>query len=101
MNRARRVLIVQPYGIGDLLFLTPVLRALRLMPGVEIVDLLLGSRTDAVIRSNPHIDKIYSIDKDKVHRQSKLQNFKDLRSLGAELSSRHYDLLLDYSLRGE
>ena len=30
----RRVLIVQPYGIGDLLFLTPVFRALRTLPGL-------------------------------------------------------------------
>src|SRR5262249_47960476 len=57
----RRVLIVHPYGIGDLLFVTPVLRALRLLPSVERVDLLLGSRTDAVVRANPHVDDIFVI----------------------------------------
>lgn len=101
MKSLRRVLIVQPYGIGDLLFLTPVLRALRLIPTVETVDLLLGSRTDAVVRGNPHIDKIFIMDRDKAHRQGKLQNLRDLRALGKELSARRYDLLLDYSLRGE
>lgn len=101
MKSPRRVLIVQPYGIGDLLFLTPVLRALRLIPTVEAVDLLLGSRTDSVVRNNPHIDKIFSIDKDKVHRQGKIQNLREVWSLGKELSARRYDLLLDYSLRGE
>ena len=49
----RRVLVVQPYGIGDLLFITPVLRALRLIPTVERVDLMIGSRTRAVIQGNP------------------------------------------------
>ena len=56
----RRVLVVHPYGIGDLLFVTPVLRALRLLPAVERVDLLLGSRTESVVSSNPHADEILS-----------------------------------------
>lgn len=101
MKTPRRVLIVQPYGIGDLLFLTPVLRALRLIPTVEKVDLLLGSRTDAVVRRNPHIDRIYSIDKDKVHGQDFFKNAREFWALGRELAANRYDLLLDYSLRGE
>ena len=36
----RRVLVIQPYGIGDLLFVTPVLRALQLLPGIETVDVM-------------------------------------------------------------
>lgn len=97
----RRVLVVHPYGIGDLLFATPVLRALRLQPRVETVDLLLGSRTEAVVKTNPHVDKIFSIDKDRVHRQNFLQNYKELSELGRELAARKYDLLIDYSMRTE
>ena len=97
----RRVLVVQPYGIGDLLFVTPVLRALRLLPSVERVDLLLGSRTETVVRTNPHVDEIFSVDKDIFHRRSSSQNLKELLQLGRRLRSVHYDLLLDYSLRGE
>ena len=97
----RRVLIVQPYGIGDLLFLTPVLRALRLIPTVEKVDLLLGSRTEAAIRANPHVDELYSIDKDLFHRRGFFENLRELAGLGAKLRKENYDLLLDYSMRGE
>jgi heptosyltransferase-2 len=101
MTSLRRVLIVQPYGIGDLLFLTPVFRALRLIPSVESVDLLLGSRTDSVVRTNPHIDKIYIVDKDHYHRLKKHEVFRETLQLGRELAARRYDLMLDYSLRGE
>ncbi len=101
MTAPRRVLIVHPYGIGDLLFITPILRALRLMPSVEAVDLLLGSRTESVVRSNPHVDQIFSIDKDKFHSQKFLENFREMRDLGRELRRRRYDLLLDFSLRRE
>jgi lipopolysaccharide heptosyltransferase II len=96
----RRVLIVQPYGIGDLLFLTPVFRALRLIPSVEYVDILLGSRTDSVIRNNPHIDKIFIVDKDHFHRLKKGEVLREVQQLGRELRSRKYDLMLDYSFRG-
>ncbi len=97
----RRVLIVQPYGIGDLLFLTPVFRALRLLPTVEKVDLLLGSRTEAVLQSNPHVDRLYPIDKDLFHRRSFFGNLRELARLGRQLRKEKYDLLLDYSMRGE
>lgn len=101
MRTLRRVLVVQPYGIGDLLFVTPVLRALRLIPTVERVDLLLGSRNGAVVRSNPHVDQIFEIDKDLFHRQGRWKTFQDAARLGRTLRARRYDLLLDYSLRGE
>lgn len=97
----RRVLVVQPYGIGDLLFITPVLRALRLIPTVERIDLMIGSRTRAVIQGNPHVDDIVVIDKDKMHGSSRSENFRFLQALGKELKKNKYDLLIDYSMRGE
>ncbi len=97
----RRVLVVQPYGLGDMLFISPVLRALRLIPGLERVDMLVGSRTKNLIQANPHIDDIYVIDKDLIHKNSKAQNFRFLKDLGCALKKNRYDLLLDYSIRGE
>ncbi|HNX67997.1 MAG TPA: glycosyltransferase family 9 protein [Candidatus Omnitrophota bacterium] len=101
MRTLRRVLIVHPYGIGDLLFVTPVLRALRLLPTVETVDLLLGSRTREVVENNPHINSIFVVDKDKAHRQTWFQNLKENLELGRKLRAKHYDLMLDFSLRRE
>lgn len=97
----RRVLVVQPYGIGDLLFITPVLRALRLVPTLERVDVMIGSRTRTVIQSNPHINEIYVVDKDAMHKNSISENINFLRTMGKNLKNNHYDLLLDYSIRGE
>lgn len=101
MRTLRRVLIVHPYGIGDLLFVTPVMRALRLIPTVETVDLLLGSRTREVVENNPHINDIFVVDKDRAHRQTRLENFRDFWELGRKLRTKRYDLILDYSLRRE
>lgn len=101
MKTIRRVLIVEPYGIGDLLFLTPVLRALRLLPGIERVDLLLGSRTEEVVRLNPHVDEWFVINKDLFHDRSFSENLKEIWKLSALLKKRSYDVMLDYSQRRE
>lgn len=101
MRTVRRVLVVNPYGIGDLLFITPVLRGLRLLPGIEKVDLLLGSRTEEIVRRNPHVDEIFTVDKDLYHRQGGLKTFSDVFALGRTLRRNRYDLMLDYSLRSE
>ncbi len=101
MNTIRRVLVVEPYGIGDLLFLTPVFRALRLIPSIERVDLLLGSRTEEVVRLNPHVDECFKIDKDLFHDRSAIENFKDIWKLSSILKKRSYDVMLDYSQRQE
>ena len=100
MRSLRRILIVQPYGIGDALFTTPLLRALRTLPTVEAVDLLLGSRTEAVFRNNPHVDQIYSIDKGRWQREGAGRVLRDASSLWKNLKGR-YDLLVDFSLQRE
>lgn len=101
MRHFRRVLIIQPYGLGDFLFLTPVLRALRLLPSVEKVDLVLGSRTESVVRMNPHIDEVFVVDKDKLKELSFKDRLLFFMNLEGQLRSRGYDLLLDYSRRPE
>ena len=100
MRSLRRILIAQPYGIGDGLLMTPLLRALRTIPTVEAVDLLLGSRTESVFQNNPHVDQIFSIDKGKWHSSGKNVIFKELSSLWKNLRGR-YDLLIDFSLQRE
>ncbi len=101
MKTIRSVLVVEPYGIGDLLFVTPVLRALRLIPTIERVDMILGSRTEAVVRHNPHVDEIFSIDKDLFHQRKSIENVKEIVCLTQVLKTKKYDLLLDYSQRQE
>ncbi|MBI4115569.1 MAG: glycosyltransferase family 9 protein [Candidatus Omnitrophica bacterium] len=100
MRSIRHILVVQPYGIGDALFMTPLLRALRTLPTVETVDLLLGSRTESVFQNNPHVDQIFSIDKEKWHHSKSCVVIQDLLSLWKNLRGR-YDLLIDLSLQRE
>jgi len=87
--------------MGDALFMTPLLRALRTLPTIETVDLLLGSRTEPIFRNNPHIDQIFSVDKGKWHAAGPRELFKEVFSLWRNLRGRRYDLLIDFSLQRE
>ncbi|MBI2166823.1 MAG: glycosyltransferase family 9 protein [Candidatus Omnitrophica bacterium] len=100
MNSIRRVLIVQPYGLGDALFTTPLLRALRTLPSVESVDLLLGSRTEAIFRNNPHAGQIFTLDKDRWHSLGRRELLREIFFWWKKLRGR-YDLLIDLSLQRE
>ena len=93
--------MIEPFGIGDLLFVTPVLRALRCIPGMERVDLLLGSRTQAMVETNPHVNDIYVINKDDYHKKGWRYALGHAWGLGRVLRRQRYDLVLDYSLQSE
>jgi len=92
-----RILLIHPFGVGDALFITPVIRTLKAR-GVKQIDLLLGSRTRALFESNPFINQIFEWDKSPVN--GVVQNWKrwqKLVSLFIKLWRSHYQVVLDFS----
>lgn len=95
---AKRVLIVQPFGLGDALFVTPIIRSLKEEGKVERVDLILGSRTRELFERNPFVDQIFVMDMDKARAQGRWKTFLEAVDLFSSLNRKRYDLLIDYSL---
>jgi len=97
----KRVLIVQPFGIGDSLFVTPLIRALKERKWAGRVDLLLGSRTKEVFERNPFVDRVFVIDRDRLKKQGFPKTFLEISRLIFELMKIRYDVLIDCSLSRE
>jgi len=97
----KRVLVVNPYGIGDVLFATPLLKILKNTNGVERVDVLLGSRTACVLERNPNTNTIYSLDKDALSRMNFLKRNWHLFKFYSSLKKNNYDTFFDLSLTRE
>lgn len=98
VKTARRVLIVHPFGIGDALFMTPTIRALK-DHGVEEIDLLLGSRTNELFRFHPLIRKIFEWDKTRVRGfRDRLRRIRNVTVMFWKLWSNHYQMLIDFSM---
>lgn len=94
----KRVLVAQPFGIGDALFVTPLLRALKEEARVETVDMILGSRTREIFETNPFVDRVFTVDMDRLRERGKIKSFFEIAGLLWELRKRKYDAFIDCSL---
>jgi heptosyltransferase II len=88
----RNILIIKPGAVGDLLQMTPVVRALKkYSPGARIT-FLVGSRATAeLFRNDPRVSETIVFDRTGAHRSFSAQG-----ELWRTLRSRSYDLVLNF-----
>jgi ADP-heptose:LPS heptosyltransferase len=83
----RNILIIKPGAIGDLLQMTPVIRALNTSSPEARISMLVGSESSTeLFRHNPRIAKLFVYDREKT----------DILRLWQELRSRRFDLVLNF-----
>ena len=93
----KRVLIISPFGLGDALFITPLIRSLK-ESGVEQIDLLLGSRTRELFEHNPHVNQIFEWSKYPILDTSQKWNYlKQLGTLLFQLWQNRYQAMFDFT----
>jgi heptosyltransferase III len=88
-----KILIINPYGIGDVLFTTPVIRNLRRAYPQAVIAYLANARSADLIKSDPDIARVFVYERDefKGHYQKYLQLFNSIRQEA-------FDLVFDFSL---
>lgn len=88
----QNILIIKPGAVGDLLQMTPVIRALTACSPKAKISMLVGSEiTAALFRNDPRISETVIFERDGRHRSlsSRLALWKYLHDKG-------YDLVLNY-----
>ena len=101
MTQPRRVLIVNPFGIGDVLFSTPLVRAVRQAFPDAYLAYLCNRRTEAILRRNRHVDELCIYEKDELvalWRRSPILGVHALASLLGQIRRSRFDLAIDLSL---
>ena len=96
-----RILIINPFGIGDVLFTTPLIHAIKENSPQSFIAYICNYRTEPILEENPHIDKIIPFsrgDIKKVFRKSKIEAVKKILSLIKQIRKLKFDLLIDFSL---
>lgn len=95
----RRILVVRPDHLGDLLFLTPALSRLRrAFPDAEIVA-LVGPWGEPVLAANPNLDRLIVWDFpwfDRRPRGSLLGPYLSLLRLARRLRREQFDLAIQF-----
>lgn len=100
----KRVLLINPFGIGDVLFTTPVIHALKKQYPSLRVGYLCNTRSSVLLKNNPYVDKIFIYDRDEFEEERKKSFIswlaKNIRFVHA-IKAEHFDTALDFSLNAQ
>ncbi len=95
------VLIVNPFGIGDVLFSTALVESLgRQVEGCHI-GFLCNRRAEDLLKNNPLIDWVFVFEKDEYRelwKKSKVKCVKKFLSLLMDIRAKRFDTVIDLSL---
>lgn len=95
------ILIVNPFGIGDVLFTTPLIHTLKDAFPEGKLGFLCNKRVAPLLRNNPLINEIFIYERDDFKQLlavSKLKWFEGFSSFIRQIRRARFDLAIDLSL---
>ncbi len=100
----KKFLLVNPFGIGDVLFsLSSVQRIREAFPNA-VLGFVGNERTEELLRLCPALDRIYVFNRDNLRasvKKSPLAFVGELKKITGSIASEKYDVLIDFSLGRE
>ena len=96
-----RILIVNPFGIGDVLFSLPLVRAIRRAMPEAHLEYLCNRRTQELVAHWPELDGHLIFEKDEFRaawRRSKREGTRFLGAFFGSVRGKRFNLLVDLSL---
>ena len=96
-----KILIINPFGIGDVIFSTPLVQALRENYPGSFIGYICNKRAREVLGSNPNLSKIFVYEKDEYRaawERSKVGCLKMIRAFFADIRKERFDIVIDLSL---
>jgi len=99
----QRILIINPFGIGDVLFTTPLIRNLKYHFPESFIGYVANQRTAAFLIDYPKVNRVFVYERDefnRLYRTSKRQFIKKGIHFLQEIQQTKFDLVIDLSLNG-
>ncbi len=99
----RKILIINPFGIGDVLFTTPVICNLKYHFPESCIGYLANQRTADFLLEYSKVERVFVYERDEFNRlyhESKLAFLKKGFYFLEEIKQAHFDLVIDFSLNG-
>ncbi|UCB57018.1 MAG: lipopolysaccharide heptosyltransferase II [Candidatus Omnitrophota bacterium] len=96
-----RILIANPFGIGDVLFSTPLVNNLKAAYPDSYIGYICNIRAKDILYGNPQINKIFVFEKDEYRdlwQKSKFQCIKKFISFLVKIRKEKFNLVVDLSL---
>jgi len=96
-----KFLIVNPFGIGDVLFTTPVIRAIKERYPDSFIGYWSNLRVKPILASNLQINKVFALargDLKKFYQESIFKGLSLAVKLAWRIKKENFDICLDFSL---
>jgi len=97
----KKILIINPFGIGDVLFTTPAIEAVKKKFPESFINYLCCEKSAPILKNNPQINKLFFYtrgDLKKIRKKSYWQYIKVFFKACREISSEKFDLAIDLSM---
>jgi len=101
MSAHPHILIVNPFGIGDVLFSTPLIQAVHHAFPSSRIGYLCNRRTERILHGNPLLDELFVYEKDELvqlWRRAWWSGLRHLARLVGRIRRERFDLVIDLSL---
>lgn len=101
MEKMRRILIVNPLGIGDVIFSTPLITVLKNFYPESYIGYICNKRVTGLVSANPDIDKVFVYEKDEYRdawKRSKLGCLKRVWGFLGTIKKEKFDISIDFTL---
>ncbi len=66
-----KVLIINPFGIGDVLFTTPIIKSIKENNPAYFIGYVCNIRSAPVLERNTYVDKVFIYEKDEYGHSSR------------------------------
>lgn len=96
-----KILVINPFGIGDVLFTTPVIKALKQQYPGAFIGYWSNLRVKPILESYPQLDKIFALsrgDLKKLFQESFFRGAWSAIKLTWQIIRERFDICLDFSL---
>ena len=100
-NDYKKILVINPFGIGDVLFTTLVLKAIKEKYRNSFIGYWCNQRVRPLIESNSKINRVFALsrgDLKKIYRESFFAGIWNTFKLVQGLRKERFDICLDFSL---
>ena len=97
----KKILIANIFGIGDVLFTTPLISNLKkAVPGV-IIDYICNARVKELIELDPDLNEVFVYEKDEyleLWEKSKIECMKKVFEFVSKIRKNKYDIVFDFTM---
>lgn len=97
----KKILIINPFGIGDVLFTTPVIEAVKKKFPNSFIGYLCNEKSAPILENNPHVDKMFFYtrgDLKRIRQKSQLKYLKAFFNACRQITREKFDLAIDLSM---